>query len=59
MKVNVTLDYYDGSASKAKTIEAETLPVHELMFKMMGSDVCGFTVTKLPTVKKLMEKMNG
>lgn len=58
MKVTVTLDYYDGSQGKSVVIDAEDMPVRDLMFKMMNKDVCGFTVTKTEDVVRLMSKMH-
>lgn len=57
MKVNVTLDYYDGTQSKSITIDAEDMPVRDLVFKMMQRDVCGFTVTKSENLSKVVSKM--
>lgn len=59
MKVNVTLDYYDGSQGKMITIDAEDIPVRDLVFKMMQKDVCGFTVTKLVDMSKMNDRMGN
>lgn len=56
-KVLVTLDYYDGTQGKAKEMDVENLSIRDLMWRMMENDVCGFTVTKLPQLKKLQDKM--
>jgi len=57
MQVIVTLDYYDGSKGKSIVVAAEDIPSRTLMFKMMESGVCGYTVTRLDTLGKLMERM--
>lgn len=57
MVVNVTLDYFDGSQSKAKTCEAESIPLRELMFQLMSSEVCGVTITKVSGIIKAVDRL--
>lgn len=59
MIVNVTLDHYDGSESKSITVDLEDFPIRELLFKMMESDVYGFTVTKANTLIKACKKLQN
>ena len=58
MKIQVSLDCYDGAKSKILEMDAEQLPTRQLMWEMMQSNVCGFTVTKLDMPIKLMKKMD-
>ena len=57
MQVLVTLDRYDGSSSQLRECDIEEFPTREMMWKLMESDVCGYTVTKVVRLSKLMEKM--
>ena len=58
MRIQVSLDCYDGSKSQTKEIDAEDFQVRELMWRLMEADVCGFTVTTLDKPIKLMKKMD-
>ena len=57
MKVVITLDRYDGSKGKSREIDLENFPSRQMVMMMLESDVCGFTVTKLPSIKKLIQKL--
>lgn len=57
MLVNVTLDRYDGSESKSLQVDLADFPVRDLIFKMMESDIYGFTVTKVNTLIKACKKL--
>ena len=58
MKVTITLDRYDGSQGKSVTVDLETFPIRDLIYSMMESDVCGFTVTKGISAGKLIREMD-
>lgn len=52
----ITLDYYDGTRSKAKKIDLDGFGMSEMIFLLMNRDVCGFTVTKENALKGLIDK---
>ena len=56
MKVIVTLDYYDGSQSKSKLVQLDSLDITFLKLTLMNKDVCGMTVTKLENLSRIMDK---
>jgi hypothetical protein len=58
MRAIITLDRYDGSQGKSKEIDLESFPMRELIYALMESDVCGFTVTKVNTPEKLIRKLD-
>ncbi len=58
MKAFVTLDYYDGTRSKAKLMDLEGTSIQELMFRLMESGCCGFTVTKHEPMERVAQHMN-
>ena len=51
----ITLDYVDGSKSKAVKTDLAGLSLSSMVFKMMEQDVVGFTVTKAMPVTKLAD----
>lgn len=57
MKAFVTLDYYDGTRSKAKLMHLDGVNLQQLVFQLMESGVCGFTVTKHDQLEQVVEKM--
>jgi len=59
MKVSITLDRYDGVTSQAKECDVEDVNMRDLIWYMMESDVCGFTITKLVNPSKLIKKMES
>lgn len=58
MLVTITLDKIDGSQSKIKTCYADEFNFNALVFKLMESDVVGFTVTKRENILKIAEKVS-
>jgi hypothetical protein len=58
VKVQVTLDYYDGSQSKARDLDMEEFPARDMMWRMMEGGVVGFTVTKKPSLAGLAKKLD-
>ena len=56
MKVMVTLDYYDGRESKSVETNLDGQNLQSFMYRMMESDVCGFTVSKMTNLAKQVEK---
>jgi len=58
MRVLITLDRYDGALGQSREINLEALNTRELMFAMMGGEVCGFTVTKMASPEKLMREVD-
>ena len=59
MKAEVTLDYYDGSKGKSKTISLDGFGLSQLSFSMMHGSVCGCTITKIEPLEKAVNKMRG
>jgi hypothetical protein len=58
MRVILTLDRYDGSQGKQRTLDLEGLSMRDLIFAMMEADVCGVTITKDKPLAKVCEKLN-
>jgi hypothetical protein len=60
MKVEVTLDYYDGSKGRAKQVYIDEIDSFTLKMSMMQSGVCGVTITKANTsLEKIVNKTRG
>ena len=57
MKVQVTLDYWDGTRSKARDVDMEQISGRDLMFMMMEEGVAGITITKKLPVTKMVDRM--
>ena len=57
MEAEVTLDYFDGSKSKSRTIRLDGFGLQELAFAMMSGKVCGCTITKIVHIEKAIKKM--
>ncbi len=59
MKVEITLDFWDGSQSKTVTRSLDGTNITDLMFKLMSANVAGCTITKLIKVEKMIKKAKG
>lgn len=55
MRVQVTLDYYDGSRSKITEVDlADGASARDLVFLMMQGGVCGCSLTKCKAITKVL-----
>jgi hypothetical protein len=58
MKVQVTLDFYDGSKSKSKIVQLDSIETTFLKLTLMNKDICGMSITKVESLHKIMDKTN-
>lgn len=56
MRVMITLDRYDGSASRTRTCFLEDVTGPMILRYMMDPSVCGMTITKEEGVEKAVTK---
>ncbi|RLC11835.1 MAG: hypothetical protein DRI24_18195 [Deltaproteobacteria bacterium] len=59
MKIIVTLDAWRSEDSKQATMDAEELPVRQLMMQMMSGKIAGFSVTKAIPLTRLNDPKFG
>lgn len=57
MKIILTLDYWDGSKSKSKTMYAEDLTGNLIALTLMGKGVAGMTITNADSLKNIVRHM--
>jgi hypothetical protein len=58
MKITLTLDYWNGTLSKSKVMDAEDITSHKIIFALLESGVAGITITKVDNLFKVIEHLN-
>lgn len=59
MRVFVTLDYWDGSKSKATEMDLDGMPMSQFSFMMMKRGVAGITITHKSDLTRMVEQASG
>ena len=58
MKILLTLDFWDGTLSKSKTMYSEDLNSSLISFELMRKGVAGITITNANSLKTIIKELN-
>ncbi len=59
MKITITLDYWNGTLSRSKTIDEEQLTSHAIITALLQSGVAGITITKHDKLSNVLKHLKG
>lgn len=56
MRIQITLDHYDGSKSKVTTVDLDGTGLNQIAFMLMNASVCGATITKCNSIVDVLQR---